>query len=133
MSEDLFGRRPMRTVAREVLESLGGRAGRDDLIEGVRHKLTVAEYDVWSAAAFRRDVLASVKSRASQQGESAVYGIGDEVAALTLFSVEEFRAKAVHAASLSKANHALVYRLAELCLSVHGTTFDADDVIGRSA
>lgn len=133
MSDDLFGRRPMRAVAREVLESLGGRAARDELVEGVRHKLTVAEYDIWSAAAFRRDVVAAVKTRASEQGEAAVYGIGDEVAALALFSVEEFEAKALHAARLSKANGALVYRLAELCLSVHGQTFDAEQVIGRSA
>lgn len=130
---DMFGRRPFKTVVREVVAELGGRAKQGDVVESVKHRMTMAEYQEWSESAFRRAVLNSSKTRSSTLGLDAVYGTGEEVSALRLFSPAEFEEKAREAARNHRYSRDLVYRLSDLCMEAHGLTFDADVVLSEEA
>lgn len=125
---DLFGNRPFQAVAKETLAALGGRAPHDALVEAVQHRLTMHEYKAWADRAFRSAVINSVKSKAANDLD-AVYGTGEEVSALRLFTVEEFEDKARSAARLSKSNRNLVFVLSDLCMEAHGRTFDPEQVV----
>lgn len=125
---DLFGRRTLAAVVREVRERLGGRARHDDLVEGTKATISLSEYEHWQESAFRQAVIEAAKVKAA--GLDEVMGVGeDEVAPLRLFTVEEFESKARAVARLSKGNRDTVYRLAEACMEAHGTAFDPDLVL----
>lgn len=130
---DLFGRRPLRSVVRECRMALGGRAKRNELVEAVRNTLTMAEYQAWADRAFRQAVLAGSKSSVAEAGEEAVYGVGEEVSSLALFTIDEFLEKALYVARLSASNRATVYALAAQCELIHGQTFDAEAVLEEAA
>lgn len=127
---DLFGRRGLRAVVTEAREALGGRVGRDDLVNEVKARLTLAEYEKWLVRAFRQAVFNAAKSRRGARGE-AVYAVGGEIGPLYLFSVDEFEAKARSLARLSSANREVVFELQSVCLDAHGETFDAEKILSE--
>jgi hypothetical protein len=57
--------------------------------------------------------------------------LGEELAPLRLFTVEEFTDKARQLARLHRANRDQVWRLAEVCEDVHGRSFDAEAILAE--
>lgn len=129
MTQDLFGNRSLAGIARAVIEEHGGKVGHDDLVQGVRHVMTIAEFDEWVAASFRQAVIRAGKRSVTSSGEDAVYGTGDELVALRLFSVDDFETQARKLARQADASVGAVLRLAEACEAIHGRTFDVEAVL----
>jgi hypothetical protein len=128
---DMFGKRSFESVVHEALTSLGGRAKRAELVDQVRHTLSVAEFETWKDRAFSSAVVRAAKSSAKGAGSESVYSVGEELAPLRLFTVEEFTDKARHLARLHRANRDQVWRLAEVCENVHGRSFDAQAILAE--
>jgi hypothetical protein len=129
---DLYGKRTLTTVTRDAFKDLGERCHRDDLVEAVRHSLSMAEFQDWSDRAFRQAVLKATKRSVADAGADAAYGLEDgTVSTLRLFSVEDFEEKARQMCRQVKATREAIVRLAEVCQQVHGSTFDVDSVLAE--
>jgi hypothetical protein len=94
--------------------------------------MTVAEYEAWVVPAFARAVMDASKTTAKRLGADAVYAVGEEVAALRLFSIEEMETKARSMARGGRAQFDAVRELAVVCFEVHGRTFDAEGIIAEA-
>lgn len=130
-TDDLFGRRSLAVVVRDVIRRLGGRAKTPEVVAGVRATITLDEYQAWSESAFYQAVKNAARQGVSDHDE-ATYIINGEVVQESLFDLDDYLhvARVCARQGVSKIN--TVYRLAQRCEERLGVTFDPDEVINQA-
>lgn len=133
MKDNASAVRAIADVARSAMEKHNGKAPIADVIETLRDLATAREWATWCERNIAAQVRSALRSKSPSHGLPEHYAIGGEYVALTLFSPEQYKAKAEELARLSVANADKVRALASACKSAHGHTFDANEVLRRAA
>lgn len=127
---DLFGRRSLHAIVREVMERMGHVAPVQEVVQAVRK---VATKDEWEVAADQA-MTGSIRSalRAGTDRELPEYSeVGGVYKALSLFSIEDYQEKARSYAKLGRANRDRVFQLRDACQEAHQKTFDAESILAE--